>query len=538
MGYGYQERDLDRSVIDWSSLTKTISDNLVKEAQRRENAKFEIEKTQQEELQKLSEYEQGLDPSANKWVMKMAQQAREFKMQNYKIMKAGLRSVNDAKLVSQNVMDGWADLNGALKSYNETYKKLSEKDGKGNQFLLQEMANFVDLKNKKIYYDPNSGSSYFANVDPKTGKMDETSLRPVRAFNNVQAQEFEVVDVESETTKMAQNTAAWELAVSSTRDLANARLNPTYQQWRDNSVKSILSSDQRTASVLMDYLNLDPTSDPDAPSGTVTYQRVKGYDKQGKPIMETVTKNIGQVQMEYVNGVLTPTLTDEQKELAKDAVVASLENKLAFKTAQQYVAPRTTSGAKTTNANVASLVENFVTKGDFSALKSALSQKGFTGTVAPDANGIIKLVDSDGSLLSVNTKGKTAKEVGKEIAGFLKVGSEFEQRTISGDLNPAVLDPNNISKYETFSTKTTSISERNIDLIAEALVSKKSKKINNVKSAVQTAAKELGIAASRITVANGEILLDGTFIGNVGESTGPEIAQQLEQAAQSIKQAP
>jgi len=208
MGYGYQERDLDRSVIDWAGLTKTISDNLVKEAQRRETAKFEIEKTHREELQKLNELEQGLDPSANKWVMKMAQQAREFKMQNYKIMKAGLRSVNDAKLVSQNVMDGWADLNGALKSYNETYKKISEKGGKGNQFLLQEMANFVDLKNKKIYYDPNSGSSYFANVDPKTGKMDETSLRPVRAFNNVQAQEFEVVDVESETTKMAQNTAA------------------------------------------------------------------------------------------------------------------------------------------------------------------------------------------------------------------------------------------------------------------------------------------------------------------------------------------
>ena len=101
MGYGYQERDLDKSVIDWSGLTKTISDNLFKEAQRRE------------ELQKLNEYEQGLDPSANKWAMEMAQQAREFKMQNHKIMKAGLRSVNDSKLVSQNVMDRWTVLNGA-----------------------------------------------------------------------------------------------------------------------------------------------------------------------------------------------------------------------------------------------------------------------------------------------------------------------------------------------------------------------------------------------------------------------------------------
>jgi hypothetical protein len=422
MGYGYQERELDKSVIDWSGLTKTISDNLVKEAKRRETLKFELEKTQQEELQKLNEYEQGLDSSANKWAMDMAQQAREFKMQNHKLMKAGLRSVNDSKLVSQNVMDGWTNLNGALKSYNETYKKLNEKGGKGNQFILQEMANFVDLKNKKIYYDPNTGSPYFANVDPKTGKMDENSLRPVRSFNNVQAQEFEVIDVEVETTKLAKNTAAWELAISSTRDLENARLNPTYQQWRDNSVKSILSSDQRTASVLMDYLNLDPTSDSNAPSGTVTYQRVKGYDKQGKPIMETVTKNIGQVQMEYVNGVLTPKLTEEQKELAKDAVVSSLENKLAFKTAQQYVAP---------------------------------------------------------------------------------------------------IDTDKLNRIPT-------VSDANVQLIE---VSKGNER--DLKSAVQTAAKEVGISVGRITVLDGEILLDGNIIGKVGDSTAPEIAQQLEQAAQT-----
>mgnify|MGYP001126704467 CR=1 FL=1 len=530
MGYGYQERDLDKSVIDWSGLTKTISDNLSKEAQRREKVKFELEKTQQDELQKLNEYEQGLDPSANKWAMEMAQQAREFKMQNHKIMKAGIRSVNDSKLVSQNVMDGWTNLNGALKSYNETYKKLSEKDGKGNQFILQEMADFVDLKNKKIYYDPNTGSPYFANVDPKTGKMDEKSLRPVRAFNNVQAQEFEVIDVESETAKMAENTAAWELALSSTKDLKNARINPTYQQWRDNSVKSILSSDQRTASVLMDYLNLDPTSDPKAPSGAVTYERVKDYDKQGKPIMETVTKNIGQVQMEYVNGVLTPKLTDEQKELAKDAVVSSLENKLAFKTSLQYVAPKTKSSVTTTNTNVASLVQDFVTDGNFSALQSALSQKGFTGTVAPDANGIIKLRDKNGALLNVNTKGKTAQDVGSEISGYLGVGSEFNQRRIKGDLNSNILDPKNAENFGTFSTRATTISSQSIDLIDLA-----KSDAAKVKSSVQKAAKEVGITASRVTVTNREVLLDGNVIGNIGVTSGSEIAEILEQEAKGKK---
>lgn len=455
MGYGYQERDLDKSIIDWSGLTKTISDNLVKEANRRKDLKAEIEKTQQEELQALSKYEQGLDPSANAWVMQMAQQSVDFKKQNHKLMKAGLRSVNDSNLVSQNVMDGWSDLNSSLKSYNETYKKFVEKDGKGNQFILQEMADFVDLKNKRMVYDPNTGMPFLADIDSITGEIDQNSLRPVRAFNNIQAQEFEVVDVEAETKALASDTAAVEIAINSTSSIENARLHPLYTQFRDNAVKSILSSDQKTASVLMDYLNLDPTKDPNAKSGTVQYQRIKDYDDKGLPVIENITREIGQVQMEYVNGVLTPKLTEEQKKLAEDAVIASLENKLPFKSTKKYVAPPRPPAGDAKNKNIASLIENFVSRGDFSSLQSALSEKGFVGSKAPDKDGVLRLIDASGNEYKVNTKDRNAQQVGEEIAGHVGVGKFFKDRGVKGILSKSVLDPTNSSKYNVFVTAST-----------------------------------------------------------------------------------
>ena len=349
MGYGYQERDIDKTIIDWSGLTKTISDNLINESNRREELKFQNDQNQAKELEKLSEFEQGLDPNANKWAMQQAQQARKFKMLNHKMMKNGLRSVNDAKLISQNVMDGWSELNAGLKTYNQNYERIGKLGGKGNQFLQGQMASFADIENKSIWNDPKTGTAYFVNIDSKTGKVDQSSLKTVRSLNNIQAQSFETINVEEATAKLATNTKPWELATSSTSSIKDARLNPVYKQWKENSIASLLSSDQKIASVLMDYLNLDPTDDMnDDGTKSYTYERVKGYDKNGEPIMESVTANIGKIKMKYENGKLVPNLTDKQRKLSKDAVEASLEAKLARTTKKQYVAPqRKTDSSKT-----------------------------------------------------------------------------------------------------------------------------------------------------------------------------------------------
>ena len=57
MSYGYKARELDKTVIDWASVTKSISDNLSTEKKRREGLKLKLEEQHAEQLQKVDEFE-------------------------------------------------------------------------------------------------------------------------------------------------------------------------------------------------------------------------------------------------------------------------------------------------------------------------------------------------------------------------------------------------------------------------------------------------------------------------------------------------
>ena len=114
MSYGYKARELDKTVIDWASVTKSISDNLSTEKKRREGLKLQLEEQHTEQLQKVNEFEQGINPDLNVFAMKQAQQTREFLLMNHKLMTSGLKSVDESKLIKQNVMNTWSTLNTSL----------------------------------------------------------------------------------------------------------------------------------------------------------------------------------------------------------------------------------------------------------------------------------------------------------------------------------------------------------------------------------------------------------------------------------------
>ena len=54
--YKYKPREVDRTVIDWSVLTKNLSDGLIAEKERRESAKMELETKHAEQLQKVQDF--------------------------------------------------------------------------------------------------------------------------------------------------------------------------------------------------------------------------------------------------------------------------------------------------------------------------------------------------------------------------------------------------------------------------------------------------------------------------------------------------
>lgn len=544
--YKYKPREVDRTVIDWSVLTKNLSDGLIAEKERRESAKMELETKHAEQLQKLQEFEQGIDPSANDFAMKQAQNARQFLLQNHKMMTSGFKSVDDSKLVKQRVQDTWTNINSSLKTYNDNYKRLSEKDGKGNEAVLKAMSNQLQLKNKQIYYDPNTGSGYYADVD-KNGNIDMNSLLPVKAMNTIQHQEFETFDVNAQSAAVAQNVSQWKTFITSTQDLTDSRLNPNYQQWIDNQAKSALSNDEKKASILMDYLGIEYDVDGKPSQRTVTYQRVKEYKEDGSMVMEDVTVNIGDVEMTLnkQTGKLEPKLTPEQAKLAEDAYKNAIEIQIGREASKQYVAPQTPSAGQVKEKDTAGLIDQFVLNGDKSALKSAISNYGFTGSTAPDANGVITLTDANGMVNEVNTKGLTARQVGAEIAGLLQIAPAYNSNSKAGSsaLNQGVLNP---TGYGQFSTQG-SFDQGNVDTINKALGIGEWDKAtgqpvkpdpNAALAAVQTAAGSIGVRPSSIKLKNGELYyIDatrgdirlGTVVGQ--PTTAAEILQKLKDEA-------
>lgn len=373
MSYGYKARELDKTVIDWASVTKSISDNLSTEKKRREGLKLQLEEQHTEQLQKVNEFEQGINPDLNVFAMKQAQQTREFLLMNHKLMTSGLKSVDESKLIKQNVMNTWSTLNTSLKTYNDNALRLNELDGKGNEAVLKTMANQLEIQNKQIYHDPNTGAGYYASLDQE-GNIDMNTLVPVRALNNIQSQSFETFDVDSESSKVAKNVAEWKTFITSTQDLTDARRNPNYVQWIDNQTKKALSNDERVASVLMDYLGIEYDVDGNPSKRTVTYKRVKEYKDNGDMIMEDVTEDIGDVEMRFdkSSGKLVPKLTEEQKKLAKAAYQNAIEIQIGRESTKQYVAPQRPTQQEEVNANVVGLIDRYITQGSQSSLDALL----------------------------------------------------------------------------------------------------------------------------------------------------------------------
>ncbi len=306
--YGYTNRDQDKSVIDWAGITKTISDDLIATDQSRKAQKFELQKTQDEQLRKLDEFTQGTDKTANQAAMQAAQGYRDFLMENHKLMKAGLISVNDSKLVKSNSKATWDTLNTAFKGHQDAYQAKIDAGGDGNLLLAEQMSKIFDFENKKIVPLPD-GTAVFVKVDPKTGKIDMDTAQTPTAIMNMQMQEWPTIDVQKSASEVAQAAAIWKKAPNSTTTVEDIRENPEFAAWKKNSTSAALDSDRRIASVLMDYLNYETTEDKDLASGD--------------PRMVLMVKD--------KNGIPQPEFSEGQKGKAEEAYGSALEIALGYK---------------------------------------------------------------------------------------------------------------------------------------------------------------------------------------------------------------
>lgn len=507
--FKYKERDdINKSMIDWSGLTKTISDNLIEEKQRRDKTKFELEEDQLTKLKAVEDFTQGTDPTMNQKMMEMAQNYKEYLVEQHYLMKNGLVSVNDTKLRKQGAMDTFNAINDVTKVYNEKMQTFIDKGGNVNEFMAENAARALNIANSTLIIDPKSGMGTFVATDESGNEI----AIPAKAFNNVLNDTYERFDTTAAISDAMKNAGTWVNSPNAFTSISDLRQNPDYNKWKKGRIDMMLANDKTVVSAAADTaLGMKPTFDAEL--------------VKNNPDSFFLAKNEGGKITYDVEGL-------------REKVYNFLETELEIaidRQVQRAQPPRPTEGERASK-DTAKLIDDFVIRGEFSGLKAVL------GNVASN----IELSDDNKKLtLRVGNEIKTVdltrpqRDVGVQIAGIINrdyAGSyrNMSRASLSGSVNQSVLSKDMYGNLRTV----VAVDDKLIGDIQSAL-SPTSKDFAGdtvylepnfaaVTNNVAMAARQLGLDPRQVKVIGDDIMYGNTVLGNISEANATGIVTELQ----------
>lgn len=499
-GYKKAGEDIDKAYIDWAGITKTISDEIRGTLNERQEKRTQLEKDHLDRLKKLNEFEAGVDPSLNTHLLKGAQQYRDYIMANHKQMKAGLISVDDAKIKNQNAMDGFTFYKQTLDSLGANVAALSELEGKGNEAVAQEIAQIMNFGNNTIVPDMNTGEPYLV---PKNddGSLNMDAARPLRALPNIVGQKFAFVDVESTTDKIASSAGTWKQTFASGASIEDSRQNPNYQKWIENTITSNLNNDEKLASVLMDYLGM-------------------GYSTSGEE---------GKIKVSFdrSTGRMKADLTDAQRKQARDAFRESIEAKIgAVRVAEKEQKPTETERAE---LGLVKSLDRFLSSGDKTDLDAVFSAAGVNDYQFIDDELRLNVRDKQGNLTSRTVipinEGMSNVQLGNAIAGKIGIANYKDKTTLSSEQQSGITyDPSKLSGIISENTAAQKLGKVSARSDGELLKAFKDDGYENaptpegIASAARLVGLDLGIPTENIKILDDGVSLEVNGV-NLGDPT-------------------
>jgi hypothetical protein len=258
--YKYKEReDISKSMIDWSGITKEISDNLMKEKTRRDDLKLKIEEDQLEKLKAMDEYAKGLDPTMNQAMLEYAQNYKDYLLNSHKLMKNGLVSVNDTKIKKQGAMDTFNALNDVTKVYNEKIGAFLETGGSLNEFVAGNVAGALDIRKSQLMID-DMGRGSFVTLDENGNEV----IVPVTSINTILNDKYDRFDTTGEVVNTVKSIADWTLtSQGGYKSVSDFRQRGTefYEKTLRSKVDGILNSDKKIVEAAADMMGMKVTYD-------------------------------------------------------------------------------------------------------------------------------------------------------------------------------------------------------------------------------------------------------------------------------------
>jgi hypothetical protein len=392
--FGYVPPD---NTLDWAKLTGGLVNTITGISEEREKQKEELDKINVDNQRIVSTVDSYSDQTLNGFVQSAAVDARSIigewsrQLKNREITAAEYKSRNN------NLMTNWSAVGTTAKTFNAKIQealKRQEPDENGNViasgeelYKIGKLAEFGDLKNKKVFIDPQTGNLMTGVLDPATGQVDPTTLVTGVAMNNVENIQTNKVDLNK---IIANNVKNWgdftkEEGLTTT---SGKGLNPQLAKAKASLIGVIMNNPSSTASVLDDntsydigyysgnsernalinnMLKLENEARRDMDQDPMTDEESQKYIDENSWMMIQMARD--------GNGVMRPVLTSEQTEKARQEIMNQIDYQLGQKITQDEP-PKPTKppeGDKPTDAQTSAKTKGFeiqqIMSGGFSELE-------------------------------------------------------------------------------------------------------------------------------------------------------------------------
>ena len=311
--YGYVARE-DKAYVDWASIGKTISDDLIEVSKSRQEQRDELDRKTEESITNINKLTADQPQLVSEFYMDGANDMRQYLLMLQKEMKAGRLQPNEYLKKKQVLMDGVDQLSLASKDfaadYEEALKRL-QKDAAGQEVFQNEKYDaFRSTEGKGIYVNPVNGRLYIGTRD-ENGVIDSnpSKLLDVNNLYSRRKDQINKYDVVGEaSTKVAPLgdyiRSVRRGGVFTLKDIMQRK---EYLKAENDIIQSMMSSPRNLGSILSDYVG----------GYTFTENEEEAKADPAKILLKKDGMNL-----------LQPQLTDEQRKAAEEALRAQLRVQL------------------------------------------------------------------------------------------------------------------------------------------------------------------------------------------------------------------
>ena len=307
----YIERDLTKSVIDWGTISKTLTDDLTKIQEERTKQKAEIEKKTLEADTTINTLEQYDNADLGGLALGMSGESAKFLQTQNDLFKRGLISQTEFAQARQRVLADWKSFSNITKQWNDDYKSYVERLDNGSASNLEKWLNsqnvaFGNLENVQGYVNPQTGRLSLIEVDPETGVPSDDPGKHV-SMNTIN-QRFKTQYTKIDPTQLVKGkvdelgallieTLGSRQEVFGKKGWGTKKDDPKFQAQMRAQAKSLLTDDNVAVLASSASLGAEPTYDKnDIKAGSTDFVLMKIV--AGRPVLDPDAENIKDIKQE------------------------------------------------------------------------------------------------------------------------------------------------------------------------------------------------------------------------------------------------